>query len=287
MARSHDSLWLGTGATLIAVSAALLGVAASLDGGKGTIIWASGPAIGSYVTLFLAGVCLIAAARDWRFPLARGSFDKNRSSSSSTTSPDPDHVWANMLANMVRKRWNDEAKARHLEEPDVITVRWRGDDKLQGHTMYIDSAVSGRMDQIKSMVDQFLALTPHRLMLVGPPGSGKTALSILMMLEVLSRRKDQSAVPVMLSLSSWDLQCSLRVWAKRRIVSEYKPGAPGLRPGRHRGPGRVLRAGDAGRRCAVRGCPCRKLHPPWREQLFADLCGRVSRFLPVGSPAAG
>jgi hypothetical protein len=44
-----------------------------------------------------------------------------------------------------------------------------------------------------------------------------------MMLEVLSRRKDQSAVPVMLSLSSWDLQCSLRVWAKRRIVSEYKP----------------------------------------------------------------
>ena len=167
----------------------------------------------------------MAAARNWRFPFSRATSGKKQLSNSSIFSLDQDHVAANMLADAVKNRWNDEAKARHLETPDVITVRWQGDDKLQSHTIYIDSAVTGRMDHIKNMVEQFLALAPHRLILVGPPGSGKTALSILMMLELLSRRTDQSAVPVMLSLSSWDLQGGLRVWVKRRIVSEYKPEA--------------------------------------------------------------
>ena len=65
----------------------------------------------------------MAAARNWRFPFSRATSGKKQLSNSSIFSLDQDHVAANMLADAVKNRWNDEAKARHLETPDVITVR--------------------------------------------------------------------------------------------------------------------------------------------------------------------
>ena len=124
----------------------------------------------------------------------------------------------------VKIRWKDEAKARRIEVEDLMVVGWQADDRLYGHVLRHDS-VSGRMNYVKAMIDQFLELTPRRLLLVGPPGSGKTALAILMMLGLLERRDERAAVPVMLSLSSWDMQGGLREWVKLRIVSEYKPEA--------------------------------------------------------------
>jgi hypothetical protein len=130
---------------------------------------------------------------------------------------------ADSLANEVTARWKDERKARSLESRDLIAVQWRGDTLLEGHQVDLGGDVSGLSNQVGGMVDRFLALESQRLILVGPAGSGKTALAILMMLELLSRRAPSEPVPVMLSLSSWDPHTSIRPWIRRRIVSEYMP----------------------------------------------------------------
>jgi len=71
------------------------------------------------------------------------------------------------------------------------------------------------------MVDKFLSLNRRRLILVGPKGSGKSALAILIMQELLERRSPTEAVPVFLSLSSWNPAESLSHWILERVTSEY------------------------------------------------------------------
>jgi hypothetical protein len=137
--------------------------------------------------------------------------------------PEREFVVAEALAGSVMAHWNDEVKARNLGTRDLLAVRWQGDALLRGHEVSLGGAVSGLMNQVQGMVDKFMALAPQRLILVGPPGSGKTALAIVMMQELLARRHPRSAVPVMLSLSSWDMRGSLRSWISQRIVSEYMP----------------------------------------------------------------
>lgn len=139
------------------------------------------------------------------------------------SAPQPEFVVADALAGSVMARWNDEIKARNLGSRDLLSVRWRGDALLRGHQVSLGGTVAGLMNQVQGMVDKFVALNPQRLILVGPPGSGKTALAILMMQELLVRRRPGSAVPVMLSLSSWDMHGSLRSWISQRVVSEYMP----------------------------------------------------------------
>jgi hypothetical protein len=180
-------------------------------------------AISSYAVFFLAAFAVVAAVRSWRIPGARESAGAQQGANLVTASLDHSHVAAKILEDEVKRRWKDEAKARKIEGRDLIIVGWKGDDQLHGNAQYVDSAISGQTSHVDRMVDQFLGQSPHRLILAGEPGSGKTTLAILMMLELLQRRSDHSPVPVMLSLSSWDLQGGLRQWVTHRIVSEYKP----------------------------------------------------------------
>jgi NACHT domain len=222
MAREPEALWLGASAFFGIPAAALISLAYSLYDKH---LWTSKLAIGAYVTGFAALWCLAGAVRSWRFPLARDPVGAG-SSGRVVIPPGRDDVAMDLLADQVTGRWNDETTARRIRTSQLITVTWRPDEDLRGHSRLADRAVSGQVNDIESMVRQFLELKPQRLLLVGLPGSGKTALAIRLMLELLRRRAKgsvEAAVPVMISLSSWDSQGHLADWIKRRITSEYKP----------------------------------------------------------------
>ena len=72
VARSHESLWLWTGAAFAGVGAALVGVAGGLDAASKVhySFLTSVPMIVAYVMFGLAAVCLGCAVRNVRFPFA-------------------------------------------------------------------------------------------------------------------------------------------------------------------------------------------------------------------------
>src|SRR5262249_45479228 len=62
----------------------------------------------------------------------------------------------------------------------------------------------------------------QRLVILGPAGSGKTVLAVLLALELLETRQASDPVPVLLSVSSWDPEHeTLKVWLQRRIGEDY------------------------------------------------------------------
>jgi hypothetical protein len=72
VARSHESLWLWTGAAFTAVGAALMGIAGGLDAASKMpySLWTSFPMIVAYVMFGVAFACLVCAVRGVPFPFA-------------------------------------------------------------------------------------------------------------------------------------------------------------------------------------------------------------------------
>lgn len=72
MARSHESLWLWTGAAFTAIGAALMGIAGGLDAASKMpySLWTSFPMIIAYIMFGLAAICLGCAVRGAPFPFA-------------------------------------------------------------------------------------------------------------------------------------------------------------------------------------------------------------------------
>src|SRR6202043_3811744 len=65
----------------------------------------------------------------------------------------------------------------------------------------------------------------RRLVVLGPPESSKTTISILILLGLLETREDSEPVPVLLSAATWDRDKEdLYSWLMRRLNREY----PGL-----------------------------------------------------------
>src|SRR5262249_9420417 len=67
------------------------------------------------------------------------------------------------------------------------------------------------------VVEAFRGLRPPRLVVLGPPGSGKTGLLVLLTIRLLGERRP-GPVPVLLSMSSWDARRQgFLAWAGRRL----------------------------------------------------------------------
>jgi hypothetical protein len=141
---------------------------------------------------------------------------------------------AAVLARAVRDQWRAEAAIRSLNQPEPINVRWQSTERsvaASPSTVLGDAAPAGRLlrlhlhGDVTKIVEIFNRLPYRQLVILGAPGAGKSVMALLLTLKILTLRADNSPVPILLSLSSWDPSKEhLFVWIARRITEDY----PGL-----------------------------------------------------------
>ncbi|MET9550360.1 hypothetical protein ABZY36_34420 [Streptomyces sp. NPDC006627] len=130
---------------------------------------------------------------------------------------------AEALAAMVRRQWTEEAAAQGLLDPHPLAVRWHsGQTEAGDHARMVGRTVSGRSDDIHAFAEAFRALPRRRLVILGDPGAGKTALAILLVRELLRAPEPGEPVPVLLDLAPWNPRKeTLLDWMARRIHEDY------------------------------------------------------------------
>ena len=124
---------------------------------------------------------------------------------------------------MVLVQWQQESSARQLRDPMPLAVRWTPSrPEVADDREAVRGRVSGQTDKIDRIVADFRRLPKRRLAVLGPPGSGKTTLVVLIALRLLEDPRPSEPVPLVLSLSSWDPDREeLQRWVERRIAQDY------------------------------------------------------------------
>ncbi|MFE7276497.1 NACHT domain-containing protein [Streptomyces sp. NPDC057623] len=127
------------------------------------------------------------------------------------------------LGRAVEHVWAREVALRQLEDPRPLEVRWNDTPRgLSDHPALIGEGLVCGTDDASGAAAAFRRLPRRRLAILGPAGSGKTTLAVLLVLVLLRTRQPGEPVPVILSLSSDVLEHShLRTWLLQKIVSEY------------------------------------------------------------------
>lgn len=96
---------------------------------------------------------------------------------------------------------------------------------------------------IGEVVSRFTSLPHRQLLVLGSPGSGKSVLSVLFVLDYLRHRSPEDAVPVILYLPTWRPDREhLHDWMARRLVEDYPFLADGPKSG-HRTVRELISAG--------------------------------------------
>ncbi|ARQ70798.1 NACHT domain-containing protein [Streptomyces marincola] len=157
---------------------------------------------------------------------------------------------AHALAEAVFRQWREEAKVWDVGgDRPLLAVEWRARERRVDHPENVGGVVDGTAEEPGALLTSFLALPQRRLAILGGAGSGKTALAIMLTLDLLKRRLTGAdatlPVPVLLSLSDWDPDREeFGAWLVRRVTEDY-PGLPRV-DGRH--PARALwQAGPSSR----------------------------------------
>jgi hypothetical protein len=137
------------------------------------------------------------------------------------------------LAAAVQKQWREEARTRRLQDPWPLPVRWTAADPgLADHVdavfnappgtpveSHLSPALSG---QLSDAVAAFERLPYKRLVVLGPPGSGKSVFALTLLLDLLDKRAPSGLVPVLFPLVSWDpSRLRLRDWMCLYLDENY------------------------------------------------------------------
>ncbi|MDG9677394.1 NACHT domain-containing protein [Micromonospora sp. DH14] len=134
----------------------------------------------------------------------------------------------NLLAKSVRAQWSAEERLHRLNNPEPIPVQWHAlgppmsDHWKNIRTDGIDHhlSVDGRLADVSEIFET--TLHRKRLVVLGEAGAGKTVLATRLLLDLLERRTEESPVPVIAPLTTWDPeQQSFTEWLSRRLAADY------------------------------------------------------------------
>jgi hypothetical protein len=145
---------------------------------------------------------------------------------------------ADQLATAVERQWQDEAERRRINDQNVFPVPWQpATASLVEQWSYVVDAAVDRSDRDRwagapadlAASDGRLGATLRRvpsgrLVVLGGPGSGKTALLIRLVLDLLVNRRAaaREPVPVLVPLASWQpAEQDLRTWLLRRLAIDH------------------------------------------------------------------
>ena len=186
-------------------SAALLTVVALLykQGAEKAAEWAG--VLGSVTALAAFTEPLVERA------VARSTVKKTSDSEEASL-----HSAAEQLAHVVRSQWLDEARMRRLQDPWPLPLQWTAaEEDLADHADVVfkrwpqESTPSGTgpetlSGQLAEAVDLYERLPGKRLVVLGPPGSGKSVMAMTLTLALLDTWQPGMQVPVLFPVASWD-----------------------------------------------------------------------------------
>jgi hypothetical protein len=159
---------------------------------------------------------------------------------------------ADQLAARVRDQWETEVTVRGLNDPWPLPVRWvpadasLADDWDALVTLAKSGAgwplnpgpwpmgpgvLAGKGNQL---ADKLTLVPTGRLVVLGPPGAGKTMLMVRLVLDLLQpgRRTSGGQVPVLVSVASWNPgEQPLRDWLAARLTIDYPSLTAAAPPG--------------------------------------------------------
>ncbi|MBZ9643508.1 NACHT domain-containing NTPase [Streptomyces sp. PSKA30] len=144
---------------------------------------------------------------------------------------DPDTTMlAKTLATAVQDQWQREVANQALHRFESLAVRWAVTDRsgLRDHPEAVFGAGATAQDEIDfhgtvaDAAQQYLSLPKQRLVVLGEPGSGKSALVARLLLDLLGERQDTGPVPVLLPVRTWDPSNEhLNDWIVRELATLY------------------------------------------------------------------
>lgn len=133
------------------------------------------------------------------------------------------------LAFLVRSQWEPEARNRLLYDPAPMPVHWTAvtvDNRPMGTVCASTEGpnpFAGNSNNAFQLASEFNNLERKRLVVLGEPGTGKTTLAIQLLLSLLRQRNDDDPVPVIASVSDWDLRETpdIREWLALWLQRNY------------------------------------------------------------------
>jgi hypothetical protein len=149
---------------------------------------------------------------------------------------------ADRLAADVGRQWATEAAMRRLNDPYPLPVSWVGSsgpltDRWESLVKLVTQGAGWPASPLTTtwaaspddlagtgsgIVEALMRVPTGRLVVLGEPGSGKTMLMIRLVLDLLARRLDDSPVPILADVASWNPQEQpLRSWLTAQLMTNY------------------------------------------------------------------
>ncbi|OEJ30370.1 helix-turn-helix domain-containing protein [Streptomyces subrutilus] len=134
------------------------------------------------------------------------------------------------LATEVRRRWRREEAQRRVHDPFPLPVRWKPapallTDRAENIQRLGPGGTPREVDlggDLRSMAEVYLRIPSGRLVILGRAGSGKSILTIRLVLDLLESPAPHPRVPVIFSIGSWDPSTTaLRDWLIGRLLRDH------------------------------------------------------------------